>query len=259
MSSNSEIHLRDTPAPAKTKTAPKRSAIDVPFEYAASDDGTDANILILLHGLGDTQKPFAQLGRQLKLPQTATFALRAPQQIPYLDEPAFQWYRTFDELGEFIAAPDPTPALTLLEQVIKHLTTDCGWSASEVHLFGFAQGGSVAVEFGLSWWRSESTSLGSLVTVSGPLLSYPTPTNPCPTPVLVYRRTQAAAAEAAAFHKGFSHVKEVRKPGEEGMPRSKDEWEPIMRFWSERLTRRTGEGLYEVLSGIGPSSITEIK
>jgi predicted esterase len=252
MASNSDIHLRETQAGSKTKAIPKQSAIGVPFEYAPSDDGTDANLLILLHGLGDTHKPFGQLGRQLKLPQTATLALGAPQQIPYLDEPAFQWYRSFDELGELVTAPDPTPALTLLNKVVMHLVTDCGWSPPEIHLFGFAQGGSVAAEFALSWWRTESTSFGSLVTLSGPLLSYPTPSKPCLTPVLVYRRSAAAATEAAAFHKGFSHIKEVIKPGQEGMPRSKDEWEPIMQFWSQRLARLAGEGLYEVLSGMTP-------
>lgn len=81
----------------RTKRAPLAKAISVPFAYAPSDDGTDQNILILLHGLGahfsiskangylkirpgDTHQPFAALARQLKLPQTATLALRAPMQ-----------------------------------------------------------------------------------------------------------------------------------------------------------------------------------
>lgn len=33
------------------------------------------------------------------------------------------------------------------------------------------------------------------------------------------------------------------------MPRSREEWEPIMRFWSEKLSRRQVGGLYEVMSG----------
>ena len=35
----------------------------------------------------------------------------------------------------------------------------------------------------------------------------------------------------------------------EGMPRSREEMEPLMRFWSEHLGRRQVEGLYEVMSG----------
>jgi hypothetical protein len=175
------------------------------------------------------------------------------QRIPYLDEPAFQWYNSFDPLGEFITSPDPTPAITLLNSVLKHLTSACGWSPSEIHMYGFAQGGSVAAEFTLAWWRSESSALGSVVSCAGPLLSYPTPTKTCPTPILVYRRAEPPATEVAAFRKGFSHIKEVRKAGQEGMPRSHNEWEPIMRFWSERLTKRAGDGLYEVMSGMEPS------
>ena len=82
----------------RNKPTPKSAGIPVPFEYSPSDDGTDENLLILLHGLGifpppilhrstlithiglgDTHKPFARLGKSLKLPQTATLALRAPE------------------------------------------------------------------------------------------------------------------------------------------------------------------------------------
>ena len=62
---------------------PRECAIPVPFSYTPSDDGVDENLLILLHGLGDTHVPFANLGKQLKLPQTASLALRAPERSVY--------------------------------------------------------------------------------------------------------------------------------------------------------------------------------
>jgi len=95
-----EIHIRDasisssSPSP-RVKPSPKKSDIPVPFFYTSSNDGTDENLLILLHGLGrlsthsvchilllpgDTHIPFTKLGRQLKLPQTAILTLRAPEQ-----------------------------------------------------------------------------------------------------------------------------------------------------------------------------------
>lgn len=49
-----DIHLRE-PAVSqgpRTKPPPKAVAIPVPFTYTPSDDGTDENLLILLHGLG---------------------------------------------------------------------------------------------------------------------------------------------------------------------------------------------------------------
>ena len=66
-----------------THGPPGERAILVPFSYTPSDDGVDENLLILLHGLGDAHVPFANLGKQLKLPQTATLALRAPEKSVY--------------------------------------------------------------------------------------------------------------------------------------------------------------------------------
>ena len=36
----------------RIKPPPQSSAISAPFSYSPSDDGTDENLLILLHGLG---------------------------------------------------------------------------------------------------------------------------------------------------------------------------------------------------------------
>lgn len=81
--------------PAPQKNAPSRGGLTgLEFTYTPSSDGVDENLLILLHGLGmwyrtsayqsiftrvgDTHVPFAKLGQNLRLPQTATLALRAP-------------------------------------------------------------------------------------------------------------------------------------------------------------------------------------
>ncbi|KAF6753713.1 hypothetical protein DFP72DRAFT_1128264 [Ephemerocybe angulata] len=255
----SEYHVRESPNTVpKVKAKPKNTCILTPFSYWPSDDGTDENLLILLHGLGDTQVPFGKLGHSLKLPQTAVLALRASEQIPYLYEDAYQWYPSFDAL------------------VVNHLTDDLQWPLDRLHLFGFAQGGSVAAEFAILRWKeqlqahrsaitpSESTSesakapsssLGSIVTVSGPLLSHPTLSSPSPTPILVAHRPspseEAFRPDALkSFQRGFKSVTEVKlNANRQGMPASRDEWEPIMRFWSEHLSRRKQEGLYEVMSG----------
>ncbi len=166
-----------------------------------------------------------------------------------------------------------------MDKVVSHLTADCGWPAHGIHFFGFAQGGSVAAEFALKYWNSRQQksptsssdtsqesgtstaggggSFGSIVSVCGPLLSYPTPLQPSPTPVLIFHRPSPAesalpSGAVAAFKKGFAKVEEVKMRGE-GMPRSKEEFEPIMRFWSEQLGRRQMDGLYEVMSGMVPA------
>jgi len=206
--------------------------------------------------------------------------------VPFLYEEAYQWYTSFDDLGETITRPNPTPALQFLSKVINHLTQDCAWPISRVHFFGFAQGGSVVAEFGLEWWRTQLKarrlitqgaaesekkvdegqpsnetiqSFGSIVTISGPLLSYPTLSTPCQTPMLVVHRSPPAETALPAdavnvFKKAYQSVVESKlgaKPA--GMPGSKQEWEPIMRFWSQHLSKRQMEGLYEIMSGLSSS------
>ena len=161
---------------------------------------------------------------------------------------------------------------------------------NHIHLFGFAQGGSVATEFVIDLWKQQqlqqqlrikksttigdskdnninqslqpqesvsAISLGSIVTVSGPLLSYPTISTLCPTPILVTHRSPPSSSDLAlspetftAFNKAFASVTESKMETKGmGMPSSKQEWDPIMQFWSRHLMRRQVDGLYEVMSG----------
>lgn len=62
----SEIHLqaRTTPTsgggahPPRIKPPPQSASISAPFSYSSSDDGSDENLLILLHGLGSHSPSF---------------------------------------------------------------------------------------------------------------------------------------------------------------------------------------------------------
>jgi hypothetical protein len=177
-----------------------------------------------------------------------------------------------------IERPNPTPALELLTKVLKHLIDDCTWPSHRIHFFGFGQGGTVASEFGITWWKHQlqsrrdqdiaqskgddgSTkpllSLGSIVSISGPLLSYPTLASLSPTPVLVVHDLPPAesalpSGAIVAFKKAYESVVEIKNSKQPGIPSSKEGWQPIMEFWSKNLGRRQVEGLYEVMSGITP-------
>jgi len=192
--------------------------------------------------------------------------------VPFLYEESYQWYPSFNDLGETLERTNPTPALDLLTKVLKHLTDDCAWPSHGIHLFGFGQGGTVASEFGVTWWKHQlqlhrdqqsddstkpSLSIGSIVSISGPLLSYPTLASLSPTPVLVVHDLPPAesalpSGAIAAFRKAYEVVVEVKNSKRPGMPSSKEGWQPVMEFWSKHLGRRQVEGLYEVMSGITP-------
>jgi hypothetical protein len=57
---------------SRRKLAPPQAAFPIElgtYEYAASADGVDENLFLLLHGLGDSHVPYAKLARTLALPQ----------------------------------------------------------------------------------------------------------------------------------------------------------------------------------------------
>ena len=197
---------------------------------------------------------------------------RIHDRIPFV-ETGFQWYPSFDPLGDLVANPNPSLALEQLGRTIDYLIRDAGWAPNRIHLFGFAQGGSLACELARRvYYEASSTGittepvsrrqLGSVVSVCGPLLSYATSTvDTCPTPVLVFHRPAVVSQQEsggvvsiADMRRAFSTVVDVCRAGADGisMPRSRDEWEPIMAFWADRLVRvqRVPEGFEEV-GGLG--------
>lgn len=177
-------------------------------------------------------------------------------------------------MGELLTAPDPSPALDILSQALSYLIDTCLWREERIHLFGFGQGGSVVSEFALRRWRegrgskisevhSETANvgkLGSVVSVEGPLLSFPTLSPPCDTPFVFFHRSPSSS-DLKAFKRGFTALNDVRIPGQEGsMPKGKEEWIKIIEFWSRMLGLREMEmeGVYPVLSG-GPAPPTITK
>ncbi|GAA6053617.1 hypothetical protein JCM3770_001557 [Rhodotorula araucariae] len=260
--------------------------------YAPASDGADCNLVILLHGLGDTAAPFFALGKSLNLPQTAVLSLQAPDRVPLLEEEAWQWWDSFDSLGELIPNPNPAATLHLLDALLTHLTSPvaasdsasaassaaskpptaggCGWHPSQIHLFGYAQGGTCAGELALAWARAHpvppvapssaslpsrtpasplpapsnpaTEHLASVVAVSAPLLSHPTPsaaTKARTKALLAFRQGEERAVGAASWRRGFEGVEEARLARGDGMLRGMDEWRTVMRFWSTVLVRKS--------------------
>lgn len=117
--SQSSLNVTPLATGATTKT-PSQSKSELIFTFTPSADKVNLNLLILLHGLGmshkcgdlyiyclyslvstgktgDTEEPYKKLGINLKLPQTATMAVQAPEPVPYMDD-GYQWFPSFDLL-----------------------------------------------------------------------------------------------------------------------------------------------------------------
>ena len=166
-----------------------------------------------------------------------------------MDQPSWSWYNTFDRQFNPLADPDPTPAVGGLTRLLDTLTSGLGWRARDIHLFGWGQGGTTALELALAY----PSRLGSVISICSSLLSKPGGVSS--TPMLLFtRRSPTSAAykkQDSSARAAFREVEVVDADGPgEGMPASRREWEPIMRFWSELLVREgpkfTGE-VYEVV------------
>lgn len=217
------------------------------------------NILILLHGLGDTHIPFSRLASQLNLPYTAIISLRGPTPVPVLftgsDAPSFHWGDDvlFDQAtGEIdMDCGFKASSVVIGEVVVKKiLVGKCGYRARDINFMGFGQGGMAALEI---VGNEFNTEYGGVISIGGRLpASSISSTSKAKTPLLVLggsRSKQVTRQAVDKLKERFGAVEYVKwnKP-EDTMPGSRDEMVPLMRFWARRLKSRAGvpEGAVEI-------------
>lgn len=206
------------------------------------------NILILLHGLGDTNASFTKLGQQLSLPETACIAVQAPKPLPF-DLGGFHWGddMIFDEnTGEMdIDTGFKASTRMLLGDVIREgLISKCGYKPREIIIFGFGQGGMVGLQVAAELKGEE---LGGVVSIGGVVslsLSLGALRKKSRTPVLVCKGSRGSVVTSGAISKlkdafEFVEIKEWNKKGD-GMPSNREEMLPIMQFFARRLRSTRG-------------------
>ncbi|KAF1962391.1 phospholipase/Carboxylesteras-like protein [Byssothecium circinans] len=203
------------------------------------------NVLILLHGLGDSNTSFVRLGQQLNLPETACIAVQAPNPLPF-DLGGFHWGDDliFDQkTGEMdMDTGFKTSTRLVLYTIIKEvLIGKCGYKAREILLFGYAQGAMVALQVAA---EHEGEELGGVVSIGGILsLSMPLKAldKKSKTPVLECKASRGSAVTDGAVSRlkdafDFIEIKEwLGKRDGDGMPSNRDEMMPIMQFFARRL------------------------
>ncbi|KKY22730.1 putative phospholipase carboxylesterase superfamily [Diplodia seriata] len=228
------------------------------------------NILLLLHGLGDTHAPFARLGAQMSLPETACIAVRAPAPLPF-DLGGYHWGDDvlFDErTGDMDPDAGFQKAATrlLLDDVVRGvLVRKCGYAPCDVVLFGFAQGGMAALQVAAELGKADpDQELGGVVSVGGAAPAGASLSSSSKqgdeaegkkkfkTPVLLCKAARGSSVSDAAVRRlkdsfEFAEVKEWRRVGD-AMPSNRDEMLPIMQFFARRLksVRGVPEGAVEI-------------
>lgn len=210
------------------------------------------NVLLLLHGLGDTNTSFTNLGKQLALPETTCISLQGPTPLPF-ELGGFHWGDDiqFDQSNanmDFDTGFEKAVKIIKEDVITAGLVGNCGYQYREVMFFGFGQGATAA----LATMASMTQEFGGIISIGGPMPSLNTLAKGATTPVLVLggsSNTLVTKTSITKLEKNFESV-EYRKWGRagDGIPRSRDEMLPIMRFFARHLRSRRGvpEGSAEI-------------
>ena len=211
------------------------------------------NIFVMLHGDYDEHFNFAKFGRMLNLPLTCIWSLGGT-----LDERGRTGRPKSDELderrwmvSELEGADAPTRASQLahassaVRRALRTLRDERGWDLNRVHLFGFSDGGTVALDVAARMTGTER--LGGCAVVAAAALE-PASYERCdeaPTPVILIAGTLDAVVPAESVRETAAALVR-RNPGcgaevhefdkEHAMVKSQPEAEALMRFWSKTLT-----------------------
>ncbi|KAL8762405.1 MAG: hypothetical protein Q9194_007551 [Teloschistes cf. exilis] len=206
------------------------------------------NVLIMLHGLGDTKESFAKLARQMQLPETVCISVQGPQPLPF-GLGGFAWGDdfTFSESSgtmDYDTGFENSNRLIKEEIIEKALMQSCGYKSRNILLFGFGQGGMAAVASTLAF----KTELGGVVSIGGPqpssISSHSDGTSKNTTAIIVLGGSSDTLIHQSALthlKKSFNHVEYVKwSRSGDSMPRSVEEMTPIMKFFARRLQSRSG-------------------
>ena len=205
------------------------------------------NVLILLHGLGDTLDSFSQLGKRLNLPETTCIALQGSAPTPF-DLGGFSWGDdvTFTQSSDDLKLDidhgfSKSTAIIEGNLINEGLIKQCGYDPKEIMLLGFGQGGVAA----LAAAASIKEELAGVITIGGPFpLSARATAISTSTPVILLGGSSTTSLtpqridDTKAIFKNVEYH-QFERPGD-GMPTNRDETFPIMRFLARRLRSQIG-------------------
>lgn len=258
--------------PKKEDFASLPPGLAVALHFPSPPESTTA-ILILFHGLGDSDASFANFAKNMNLPGVLAITVRGTNPLPpaMLGLPLdsgpprhFHWgddLNLANQMDSLDADPGFNKAFDLVTNnlIRDTLIEKCGWKMSDILLFGYGQGGSLALGLaskireapkveevkdekdGNSTEREKT--LKGLVSVGGPLPASMIPTLSArpksKTPVLICRGRACEAVDDEAIDvlkREFLDVGDVKwKKAESSMPSNREEMLPIMQFLAERL------------------------
>ena len=164
------------PTTTTTRSSSRSPTVPTTTSANATRERSRPNVLLLLHGAGDTSANFLGVGERLNLPWTHTSALVAPYTLPFGMEGGL-WYPDFASDGSRLRPG--TCGDVRLNGLVKDcraglhrflralLQTGLVASASHIFLLGFGQGGIAALDAALTY--PGESCLGGVIALSSDL------------------------------------------------------------------------------------------
>ncbi|KAK5196819.1 hypothetical protein LTR72_001812 [Exophiala xenobiotica] len=224
-------------------------------------NNTPTNIILFLPGLGDSATNFSSFPRAMNLPDALTITLNPPFPLPFPlgsgpGDESGSWSEDLHiDTATGTLDPDPdSSSISRAVQMVAHdvihdtLITKFTYRPDHIHVFGFCQGGSVALSVPLHS-SLHSQSLGSITAIGGALpLSASTPNtknkNRAPILLLSGSRSALASPDSSPLKRVKAAYEFVTyhqwKKSDDSMPKNRDEVLPMMQFWAQRLKSRRG-------------------
>lgn len=249
--------------------------LTVALHFPSPPESTTA-ILILFHGLGDSEASFSSFAKNMNLPGVLAITVRGVNALPpallgqSLDSGPprhFHWGDDLNMASYSAVGLDADPGFTkatglVVERLIRETLVDkCGWEFSDILLFGYGQGGSLALGLAskiregpkvqeikddnkpASFDNENSKAFKGVISIGGALPASMIPTlsgrSKSKTPVAVCRGKECDDVDDDAIDvlkREFVDVRDIKwKKADSTMPSNRDEMLPIMHFFAERL------------------------
>ncbi|KAI5461153.1 hypothetical protein BGZ63DRAFT_424072 [Mariannaea sp. PMI_226] len=255
--------------PTEADFASISSTLPVALHFPSPPEST-TTFLILFHGLGDHEAPFAGFARNMSLPGVLGISVRGTSVLPDMlmpdapPSPGGQESRHCHWGDDLVVDPatgdlDDDPGFEKARRLIMEKLVDevligkCGWEMSDIILFGFGQGGSLALglasklrqpkrvvdvtEEGRRDTKAAAAAFKGVVSIGGPLPQSMVPSisarEKSRTSVLVCQ-LEADAIDAVKSEFSDVRVSQWKRRGV-SMPQNRDEVLPLMQFFADRL------------------------
>ncbi len=122
-------------------------------EFIPAKSKKSRRLMVVLHGRGDSLKPFRELPDELGLYNMNYLLLNAPRKY----DGGFTWYGFPPRQARGVL--NARMRLSILMEELK----EQGWKTKDIFFFGFSQGALVSVDFGLNYQEP----LGGIIGISG--------------------------------------------------------------------------------------------